>query len=405
MTRTEERLVDALGAVGRGVREETLPPLPARGPAPRPGRWGRWGRWLAPLAAAAGVVLVVVVVSSVHLFSGPGRPDHAIAPPRYYAAVQPGGIVIRATATGAVTGRIPNVPPGHGSFGRYAMSVAAADGGNGFFAAFSGTAASHVDKTWVYSFRLTSAGRVTGLAVVRGGVFSGLLAGNSMAVSPDGSKVAVALHPPLIPSQGAKPAEIGVLDLATGTRTVWAGGLRNRGGLPATIPNVSWASDGRSLVFVSLWCNTGAFGSQYCAAGADYGQVRTLHLTPGGGRLSQGSVLLADSRRYPDIIQARSGPGGKSLTVVVLSARTVGLVNSKPLELRVTQIPLAGGRLGGGRPRLLYRGAVDGNVQVSLGSDAPGRYLILAWARNGWIDHGRLRPLPPQGGVAFAEAW
>jgi len=402
MTRTEERLIDALGAVGRSVREETLPPLPARGPAPGP---SRWGRWLAPLAAAASVALIVVVVSAVHLFSGPGRRDHAIGPPRYYATVEQGGIVIRATATGAVTGRAPNVPPGHGGFGRYATSVAAADGGREFFAALSGMAASHVDKTWLYSFRLTGAGRVTGLALARGGVFSGLLSANSMAVSPDGSKVAVVVYPPLIPSQGAKPAEIGVLDLATGTRTLWAGGLRNRGGLAATIPSVSWSADGRSLVFVSLWCKTGAFGSQYCDAGAGYAQVRTLRLTPGGGRLSQGGVLLTDSRRYPDIIQAWPGPGGKSLTVVVLSARAVGLVNSKPLGLRVTQIPLAGGRLGGGRPRLLYSGAVDGNVHVSLGSDATGRYLILAWARNGWIDHGRLRPLPPAGGAAFAESW
>jgi len=205
------------------------------------------------------------------------------------------------------------------------------------------------------------------VAVVRGGVFSGLLAASSMAVSPDGSKVAVVAYPPLIPSQGAKPAEIGVLDLATGTRTLWVGGLRNRDGLAAKIPGVSWFSDGRSLVFVS--------------------------------------VLLADSRRYPNIIQARPGAGGKRLTVVVLSAPTVGLVNPESLELRVIQIPLAGGRLGGERPRLLYHGAVDGNPDVSLGSDASGRYLILAWARNGWIDHGRLRLLPPQGGAAFTGTW
>jgi hypothetical protein len=328
-----------------------------------------------------------------------------MGPPRYYATVEQGGIVVRATATGAVTGRVPNVPPGHGAFGRYAISVAAADGGRKFFAAYSGTAASHVDKIWVYSFHLTSAGRVTGLAVVRGGVFSGLLAGNSMAVSPDGSKVALVVFPPLNPSQGAKPAEIGVLDLATGTRTLWAGGLRHISGYPAIIPSVSWSADGRSLVFVSLWCNNGAFSSQYCDSVADYAQVRTLHLTPGGGRLTQGSVLLTNSRSYPDIIQVRPGPGGKSLTVVVLSARTVGMVNPEPKELRVIQLPLAGGRLGGGPPRLLYRGAVDANVHVSLGADATGRYLILAWARNGWIDHGRLRPLPPQGGTAFAEAW
>jgi len=401
MTRTEERLIDALGAVGRSVRQEALPPLPARSPATGP---SRWGRWLAPLAAAASVVLIVVVVSAVHPFSGPGRHRQAVATPRYYATVEQGGIVIRATATGTVTGKVPNERPGHGGFGRYASSVAAVDGGREFFAAFSGTTASFVDKTWLYSFHLTSAGRVTGLAVVRGGVFRGLLAGNAMAVSPDGSKVALTLFRQPNPKSVGNPAEIGVLDLATGTRALWLGGLRHSG-LIVRIPSVSWSADGRSLVFVSLWCSYGAVGSQYCAPEAGYGQVRTLRLTPGGGRLSQGSVLLADSRSYPHIIQVRSGPRGKSLIVVVLSARTVGMVNPEPLALRVIQIPLAGGRLAGGRPRLLYRGAVDGVPNVFLGSDASGRFLLLAWAQNGWIDHGRLRLLPPQGGVAFGDTW
>jgi hypothetical protein len=401
MTRTEERLIDALGAVGRGVREETLPPLPAHGPAAKP---GRWGRWLAPLAAAASVVLVVVVVSAVHLFSG--RPGGAVGPPRYYATVEEGGIVIRATATGAVTGKVPNQAPGGngygpggGSYGRYAASVAAADGGREFFAAFSGTVASHAQKTWLYSFRLTDAGRVTRLAPVRGGAFRGLLAGSDMAVSPDGSKVALTLYPLLIPSQGAKPAEVGVLDLATGTRALWTDSLRH-GSLSARIPSVSWAADGRSLVFVSLWCQIGVYGSQYCTPGPHYAQVRTLRLTAGGGRLSPGRVLLADSRRYPYIIQARPGPGGRSLIVVVLTGHAVGTAYPLPPDLRVISVPLAGGR-----PRLLYRGAVDRHADVFLGSDASGRYLLLAWARNGWLDHGRLRPLPPQGGAAFADAW
>ena len=61
--------------------------------------------------------------------------------------------------------------------------------------------------------------------------------------------------------------------------------------------------------------------------------------------------------------------------------------------------------LGGGRARLLYRGAVDGAADVFLGSDATGRYLLLAWASNGWIDNGKLRPLAPQTGRVFAEAW
>jgi hypothetical protein len=401
MTRTEERLIDAFAAVGRSVREETLPPLPARSPAARP---GRWGRWLAPLAAAVGVVLIVVVVSAVHLFSAPPRHERPMSPPRYYATVEQAGIVIRATATGAVTDRIPDVRPGHEPFGRYVSGIAAAGGGRVFYAAYSGTVPSSVNKTWVYSFHLTSAGRVTGLAVVPGGVFRGLLAGNAMAVSPDGSKVALVLSPEPSSKGAEKPDEIGVLDVATGTRALWLGGLRHSG-LAVRIPSVSWSADGRSLVFVGQWCETGSVGSPYCMFGADYGQVRTLRLTPGGGRLSQGSVLLADSRRYSNVIQARRGPRGQSLTVVVLSFPTVGMAYPEPLGLRVIQFPLAGGRLVSGRPRLLYRGPVDANPNVFLGSDLSGRYLLLAAEHNGWIDHGRLRLLPPQGRAAFADAW
>jgi hypothetical protein len=42
---------------------------------------------------------------------------------------------------------------------------------------------------------------------------------------------------------------------------------------------------------------------------------------------------------------------------------------------------------------------------VFLGSDASGRHLLLAGAQNGWIDHGRLRLLAPQGDAAFTDAW
>jgi len=396
VTRTEERLIDALDAVGRSVRQETLPPLPARGPATGP---RRWGRWLAPLAAAASVVLIVVAISAVPQFSGPPPQRQAMSPPRYYATLGEGGIVIRATATGTMTGTVPNERPGHGGFGRYASSVAAADGGREFVVAYSGTVASYAAKTWLYSFRLTSAGRVTGLTPVRGGVFTGLLAASVMAVSPDGSNVAVVLNHPLDPSVGTPPAELGVVNLRTGQQTLWTGGM-NRAGLEFNIANVSWERDGRSLVFLAVWCRSEVFGSEYCTAGPHDAQVRTLRLTPGGGRLSQGGVLLADSRRYPDIIQALLGPGGKSLTMVVLTGRAVGGLNPQPRYMRVVQVPLAGGR-----PRVLFRGAVGGHPDVFLGSDASGRYLLLAWGRNGWIDHGRLRPLPPQGGMAFTDAW
>jgi hypothetical protein len=399
MTRTEDRLADALAAVGRSVREETLPPLPARGPSPVP---RRWGRWLVPLAAAASVILVVVLVSAVHLF--PGKPGggnvRTAGLPRYYAALdrQERSVVIRATATGAVTGRTPR-PGGNDSF---PSAIAATDGGREFVAAYSGTLASHQERTWLYSFRLTAAGRVTGFARIRGGVFTGVSAANGIAVSPDGSQVAVVLEPPLNPIKPPPPpAEIGVVSLRTGAQALWAGGM-NRAGFEFNVASVSWMPDGRSLLYLGVWCQGELSGVPYCTTGPHVAQVRTLRLTPGGGRLDQGSVLLTDSYRYPDIIQALAGPGGKSINLVELTGPDAGKVFPQPGDLRVIGVPLDHGR-----PRLLYRAAVDSHPYVFLGSDASGRYLLLAWARNGWIDHGRLRPLPApaRAGLSFGEAW
>ncbi len=75
MTRTEERLADALGAAASRLREETLRPLSI---PPRRGR--RSARWLAPIAATASVLLVIgVVVSLAGRFPGPGGPHRAAA--------------------------------------------------------------------------------------------------------------------------------------------------------------------------------------------------------------------------------------------------------------------------------------------------------------------------------------
>ena len=51
--------------------------------------------------------------------------------------------------------------------------------------------------------------------------------------------------------------------------------------------------------------------------------------------------------------------------------------------------------LTGGQPRLLYHGVTGPQAVVSLSSDASGQHLLLTWRLNGWIDHGRLRPLAP----------
>ena len=402
MTRTEDRLADALAAVARGVREETLPPLPGRGPSPAR-QW--WGRWLAPAAAAAAVALVLVLVSVIHLFpaKSPGDLAQAAGPPRYYAAAVGFTIQIHNTATGALIETVPNPYSGHGSLGMFAAGVAATDGGREFIAAYTGTAKplphGGPEETRLYSFRLNSAGHASRLSLVKGGVITGLAADGVMAVSPDHSRVALALARPARPGINPGPPEIAVIDVRTGVRSVWSGGM-HRPGLAFSIPSISWGPGRGMLTYLAQWCQNGAVGGS-CAAGRRDAQVRTLGPATGGGRLSAGRVLLAESARYPSIAQALLSPGGRALTLVVLHGPYAGKVNPQPENFQVVRVPLTGG----GPARLLYRGTVGHQALVFLGSDATGRYLLLAWRLNGWIDHGALRPLAPQGGTALAEAW
>ena len=100
MTRTEERLADALDAAARALREDTLRPLlvPER-PRHRPAL-------AAPLAAAAALLLVVGVGVAIAKLAAPGRPSSTVPgpPPYYVEAGFVGGLPqVRSTATGAVT--------------------------------------------------------------------------------------------------------------------------------------------------------------------------------------------------------------------------------------------------------------------------------------------------------------
>jgi hypothetical protein len=350
----------------------------------------------------------VVLASSVHLLSGrpPGGGDRAAGPPRYYVSVATTGIQVRKTATGAVTARIPTPLVRPGGLGAYGVGVAAGDGGREFVVGY--TPPPHVDytppphviavQTRLYSFHLTSTGRVAGLSLVKGGLLHGAevgLGAGALAVSPDGSKVALAVYR-LASHSGA---EIVVINLRTGARAYWAGGL-HRPGLNFGIPSISWTPGGGSLVFLSQWCQT-VVATGFCAKGKHDAEVRELRVTAAGGRLSASAILLSESARYPNIVQARLTPDGKALTMVVLGPPYLGKFSPVPQDLRVIQAPLAGG----GQPRLLYRGVTGPHAVVSLSADASGRHLLLTWRLNGWIDHGRLRPLAPRGWVALAGAW
>ena len=95
--------------------------------------------------------------------------------------------MVRSTATGEVTATVP--VPRAANAGVFDV-LASARGGVFFVAA----AAPGTEGQRLYRFRLTSSGQVTGFAPVPGGALGRRYwAADAMAVSPDGSRVAVSL--------------------------------------------------------------------------------------------------------------------------------------------------------------------------------------------------------------------
>ena len=127
MTRTEERLADALHASVDRVRDDRLHPLPVLEPAAEPlarRPWAAWRPWLVPVAAAASVALIIGL--AVDVTRGPqqikpgspgGSGATAAAFPTYFVeTAYLGGNVnivqVRSTSTGSVvaSARTPKVP-------------------------------------------------------------------------------------------------------------------------------------------------------------------------------------------------------------------------------------------------------------------------------------------------------
>lgn len=77
MTRTEERLSDALRASADRVRDDRLRPFPALDPGAGlgMGRRAAWRAWLVPVAAAASVALIIGL--AVAVTGAPQQADHA----------------------------------------------------------------------------------------------------------------------------------------------------------------------------------------------------------------------------------------------------------------------------------------------------------------------------------------
>jgi hypothetical protein len=424
MTRTEERLADALGAAARAVREDALDLLimPER-------RLRRRPTWVAPVAAAAGLLLAVGLGSAVsgHM-PGTGHAAQVATdvgpPPRYYVDTQYlGTTVVRATATGAVTATVPVTAPLENP-----QVFGAADGEFfifGYLDAGSDPAKDH--PPLLYRFRLTGAGQVTALSAVPGSSFSDQPTIEAAAASPDGSKVAFGLFTRVssqIVTMHHLVAEIVVIDTATGRRTVWQGGMASFAD-PFRFDSLSWTNEGE-LAFLVQFCQPhGAVSTDSTCPGLPksgatrpkQSEVWVLDADSAGGRLDSGRMVLSQSAQFPDIEQAVISPDGSTLTAIVVNQEPVffssaGNVKlSRPGRFSVDQIWVANGT----QLSTLYQGSLRWETWLQLSSDGSAGHWLIAGnfnqlpvafpgsTFNGWIADGRLTPLQPR--VVGTEAW
>jgi len=313
MNTTEDRLRTAISETAAEIAPGTTRPLSLPEPArrdpgrPRAGGQGHrsgWRRAVAPVAAAASVIAVVaaslaIAGSGGSQGQGPGAETPAAraaalasVPPYYVALTGYAGMrqqaVVRASATGAVLATI-TAPRPYSTF----TFVSGAAGDRTFILAAqrwwriapgkAGLAAENRDgNTRVRFFRLQigSTGRVTQLTELSLPQKPRSVQLGGIALSPDGSKLAVALH-------GSAPAEldskIAVITLATGSQREWvwpsAGWVGNF--KPEGEP-LSWTADGRMLAF-QTWTGNNV-------------QIRVLDTTAPGSSLRSARLVV----RFPD---------------------------------------------------------------------------------------------------------
>jgi hypothetical protein len=430
----EELLTRALDRAAGRITAGTLRPLTEPETAPprrRRARRAGWNAWLAPLGAA---VAVVLVAAAVLLATGTHRPGTAPAasapgaagPPRYYAEVEGKfngwhgrdavEVVVRSTATGAVAARVPN-PAIPGASRVLPQSVAAGPDGRTFYAAYINWGRKPSDFR-IYRFRITASGTATRPVPVKGGTVAGQADIGGFAVSPDGSRLAMAVTVTGGSDGSSVASEITILDLRTGARAVWRGGM-DRPGQAFGIEDLSWTGDSKSLAYLGAWCpprgiSDGFYGGFICSTMANNGKyikglgtdaVREIRLAPGGGTLSSGRVLRAPAPAagpLPVLIT----PDGKELITLAESSSGYNVVKTSVATGRVVSVL-------GAVPSLELPSLQPLFAGEYLAADRTGRYVLVWMAGNsttghplhGWVHGGQYHQLAPTFPGSYPGGW
>jgi hypothetical protein len=389
MTDLEDLLRTELATVARRVDPARIRPL--REPPARARR--RAAGWLAPAAAAAAVTVVVLGLTFAGRLTGHGAATGpAAGVPRYYLTVADSGPARTATAavhdaaTGAVLARA-RIPVLGGT-----PSVTGASDGRTFVVVDNtseSAGARHPDT--FYRARVESGGHV--LRVTRLAVALPAVVVDSVALSPDGSSLAVAEQS----CRGGRCqyTQVQVLSLVTGSATTW----RTRAvGAPW---NLSWAADGQRVGF--LWES-----GLHAPPPAQRTGYRLLNVVgPGGDLLAPGPVVTVPPNPGGDTPAALVTPDGQGF--VSNGTRVLrGLDHRVTVATRVVELSASTGRVrqvlytasARGVPRTYGNtGTLDEQGCTVLSLDPAGQHplvrcFLFGRFSFGMLARGHLQPLP-----------
>jgi hypothetical protein len=450
MNTLEDRIRAAAAQTAEEIAPASIRPLslPGQGPADRRTRAGhvakagrrsaRWRRVLVPIAAAASVIAVVAASLAVtdtlsdgrsaaarahadRPGTGRGQPGPHGAPqivsaagraalasaPEFYVAMSPGDMgrnnraQVRATATGAVLATVAAPAP----YNTFSWVTAAADDRTFVLAAQEwtpippGNAGAPIERrdndtpTKFFVLRLSPDGRAARLGALPVPVQPGSVWIDGIALSPDGSKLAVAVN-----SNGATVPEvnpaIAVYTVATGARQQWAwpGGAVIGNQKPWGSP-LSWTADGRTLAFQIVPAN-GTIEVRLLDAGAPAGVMSSrlgVEWTGGDVTGAHGLVIAEGSRANPANSLAGYNtmitPDGTKIVCLTRGATVNGVTEFDADTARVVSHS--------------YSQGTD-----VLWTNASGSTLIVSNARTvGVLTGGRFTPLPNASDVGIMSAW
>jgi WD40 repeat protein len=406
----EETLVAALIDTAAEIPADHLTPLrlPAR-PARRPGRMPRSWAWFAvPVTAAAAVAGVTALSVALTAQGGPGQPPPgALAsggpalPPRYAALVEKvqdsgtginSSLVIRDTATGRTLATVD--PPGAAN--AFCALSGTPDGRTFVAEACTGWVSGgsdqtvHLTKPKLYRLTLDDQGKVGSLSPL--GISPPAPNDlDALAVSPDGSKLAVA-SADHSGDFGRDPV-IGLYSLGTGQLLrSWAwDGQADVIGRAGGIASMSFTADGTTIEFPL------SVGDQLA------GQVRLLDTTAPGSSLRQARLVL--NFGPAPFTQVAAGPLGPDSMITPDGSRIVAStadVSGQPARTQLTVSEFSAAT--GARTAVLDPVTLAGNsvlYRAVLWSSPDGSTLITVGVPAGGVPADDVLPIGVLAGGHF----